>query len=494
MKNRQNIDKAIKLFNEAKYEASKKLAQRTLKYEKNSVELLSLLVMVCTKLNDLISKKHYLLKLVKLVQDPNVYQTLALLYQEENNTQKAKQFYEKALEINPNYAKCYLYLGLIYMSEYEFAKSQELILKAIELTEGTQDIYESYHFLAMLYEEMQEYDKALEIYIQLLRLNYTDAQMMSNLSLLCLKMHRYLDGFNFYRYRYHPDKKGSQKVVKDVEILNKGVDIDGKNILIIGEQGVGDVIQFARYLPLFQEKNAKISMSVSDLVLDLLKNSYPDIEFSNKIEHTNYDYSLLIGDAPYIFSTEYNNIPFSDKYLKVNKQESLLIKEKYFKNKSKKKIGIVWRSNTSDSVNETLMLAKKRIIHNMELKDYIKYFKQEGIQLYSLQVKTTEAERKLLQENNIPSLGDNFVSFYDNALVIDNLDVLIAINTASALLSGAMGKKTIIFLLDSSDWRWGIEDSTSNWYKSVTLVRQKDREGWESLIKRTLIFNDLTKL
>ncbi len=487
MKSQQNINKAIKFFEEGKIENAKKIALKTLKFEKNSVQLLTLLVMICGKLNDKISEKRYLLSLVKLSEDPATYQTLALLYQEENNVKQAKLYYTKALKLNPSYVKCYLYLSLIYTLEYDFVKAEELIFKAINLTKDTENVYESYHFLAVLYDKSEEYDKALEIYTELLRLKYGNSEMLFGLSLLYLKLGRYIEGFSFYRYRYHANKQGGQKLVQDIETLNKGIDIEDKHILILGEQGVGDVIQFIRYLPLYIEKKAKISVVVDESVLKLLANSYPEIELLNTIGYDKFDYSVLIGDSPYLFSSEYNSIPYQESYLGVSTKDSLLIYEKYFKDEKKNKVGIVWRSNRSDSANETSMLAKKREVYSMELKDYIKHFNRDNIQLYSLQVNTTKEEKELLKRNDIPSLGDDFASFYDNALVINNLDTVIAINTVSAHISAAMGKNTIIFVHDNSDWIWGTKGSSSCWYKSVTLMRQIQREGWESLMQRVPI-------
>lgn len=226
---------------------------------------------------------------------------------------------------------------------------------------------------------------------------------------------------------------------------------------------------------------------VDESVLKLLANSYPEIELLNTIGYDKFDYSVLIGDSPYLFSSEYNSIPYQESYLGVSTKDSLLIYEKYFKDEKKNKVGIVWRSNRSDSANETSMLAKKREVYSMELKDYIKHFNRDNIQLYSLQVNTTKEEKELLKRNDIPSLGDDFASFYDNALVINNLDTVIAINTVSAHISAAMGKNTIIFVHDNSDWIWGTKGSSSHWYKSVTLMRQIQREGWESLMQRVPI-------
>jgi len=448
--------------------------------------------MISNKLDAANSEKKYLLELTTVAEDPTVYQTLALLYQQEDDLENAKKFYEKALFLKPDYVKCYLYLSLVYSLEYDYEKAQELILKAIELTKGSDKVYESYLFLAKLYDKAEIFDKAFEIYAELIQARYENYEMMLNFSLLCLKLNRYIDGFSFYRYRYHPGINKRQKLVASIELLDKNKSIDGKKILIIGEQGNGDVIQFIRYLPMFIKQNAKIFVVVDLLVLDLFKTSYPEISFSNQIPDTaDYDYMIPIGDAPYYFSTTYENIPYQEKYLFAGKQSSKNIYEKYFKNEIKKKVGIIWRSNKSNSKNETLKDIKERETYNIPLAVYIKYFKNENIKLYSLQIAVTVEERNLLEQNNIESLGDSFVTFYDNASVIDNLDVVISINTASGLLSGAMGKETIILLAHNTDWRWGISGHTTNWYKTVHIARQVNHEGWESLIKRTTKFEEL---
>ncbi|MDF1875768.1 hypothetical protein JHD48_08470 [Sulfurimonas sp. SAG-AH-194-I05] len=487
MKNQSEINKAIKFYEQGKYDKAIKIAKKLLKQDASNEELLRLLVMSSGESGDIASKKKYLLKLVKFVQDPTVFQTLALLFQEEGSLDKAKIYYEKALELDPTYAKCYLYLSLIYSLEYNFDKAEELVARSIELKKGSSDVYESYHFLAMLYDSQEEFIKALEIFIELIKLNYEDIDMRFNFSLLCLKLNKYQEGFDFFRYRYHPEYSNPMMQLENVPILEKGIAIAGKNIVVTGEQGAGEAIQFMRYIPLLIQEKANVTVVVGSLVIPLFKASYPEVKCIDTFEHIDYDYNIPIADLAYLFNSDYNNIPFKDTYIQVNEEESQKINEKFFLNERKKKVGIVWRSNQGVGEKTAVILAQKRENTNMTLLQCIKYFKNDDVQLYSLQVSVTKEERELLELHNIPSLGDDFVSFYDNALVIDNLDVVIAINTTSALISGAMGKRTILLLSDNSDWRWGIKEDKNNWYNSLEILRQVKREGWDSLLERSKI-------
>ncbi|MDB2561966.1 tetratricopeptide repeat protein [Sulfurimonas sp.] len=486
MNMKKNIDIAIKLCEESQYQKAFRMAKKLLKHDKTNSYILRVLTTATEKLGYKKDQKKYLLQLIKLVEDPIVYQNLALLYKEENNLEKSKLFFNKALDLNPNYVDCYNALSMIYSLEYNFEKAEEMVMKSIALTEGTGRIFESYHFLANMYKNAGEYEKALNIYIELIRLNYDSDQMKFNFSLVALKLHRYVDGFNFYRYRYSPHVKGAISLVNDIPMLDKGINIDGKNILLKGEQGYGDMIFFIRYIPLLLKENVKVTVVVDALVIKLFQVSFPNVEVVNQTFFEEYDYYLMMGDLGYYFDTEYDTIPYQEGYLRINKNDASSLYERYFKHEGKRKIGIVWRSTSVESENETEAKAKERELYNLALEDFLKYFNTEDVQLYSLQLEITKKERELLELNNIPSLGDEFISFYDNALAIYNLDTIIGIATSTILVSGAMGKESVIMLPKSSPWIWG--DSSmerSNWFKNIYITRQKKRDSWVDVFEDT---------
>jgi len=433
-----NIDKVFYFYKNSEYIKAKKLALKFLKKNNSNLALLNI---------------------------------LGLIYTNEYDFINAKKMYKKAINIFPKSAKLYSNLANVYQEETNFSMAEELYLKTILLTPTNEITHIVYHNLANLYVLMHRYDLAEEMFNKAFKIKEDDRTLLFEYSLFLLKSKQYIDGFDLYRNRLQVQNNIDALGI-EVNILTKGNDIYNKMILLVGEQGYGDIIQFMRYIPLFKKAGAIIYIITDKLLERVLKINYPEIVFVDDINKYKYDYQIPFMDAAYFFSTSYETIPFQDKYLKVNQADSKIIYDKYFKNETKKKIGIVWRSNIG--TKDTIKKKAEREDRNIDLNDFLNYFLLEDIQLYSLQYGTTLQEKELLKKNNILSLGDNLVDFYDNALVIDNLDALISIETVMVVIAGAMCKETTVLLSENPGWLWGFEGDSTNWYRSLNLLRKSD--------------------
>ena len=430
------------------------------------------------------SKKEALELLEKNIHNTAVYNILGLIYTQEYNFSEAKAMYEEAIKIDKQSHQLYLNLANVYLEEQSYAKAEVLYLKAISLGSNG---YLVYFNLAKLYMAEDKYNKSKKMFEKAIELNPTHADILFENSLLFLKNKEYIKGFDLYRYRYDETKTDKQTYLlsKD-KLLTKDTDIVNKKILLTYEQGFGDIIQFIRYVPMFEQLNAKVYVQVKQILYDLLQVSYPNIIFLYGGEMIDFDYHMPIMESAYYFSTTYESIPYTNGYLHVDNNKSNIINDVIFKKESKKRIGIVWRSNIVD--NESLSKQKERINRNFTLEEFLIYFNSTDVQLYSLQVNITDKERLLLENNNIASLGDNLVTFNDNALIIDNLDLVIGIDTVSLIIAGAMGKEAIVILSSNSDWRWTKEDARTNWFKSIKIFRKNKN------IKSIEIFEKISHL
>lgn len=476
---KKEVQKVYTYYKAGKLQEAKKEVQKLLLKDANNTTLLTLLAASHEALKEKEEAIECYTKILTInPNDFSVYNNLGLLYFNSYDFKSAESMYFKALKLNPNHATLYLNLGNLYLEKEEYKEAEQFYFKAIELGYNTYLIFFS---LAKLYMALNKFEESQQMFQKTLELNPDNSDAMFELSLLYLKNKKYKEGFDLYRYRYADDKKDKQTFLLSKDnLLLKGIDIQGKIVLLRDEQGYGDMIQFIRYIPKFEAMGARVIVQSKRLLFSLFQENFPTVTFLQDQEMVTYDYHMPLLDAAYFFGTEYESIPFGNKYLSVNKDDSKKIAEIYFKDE-KKKIGIVWRSNPVP--NETLPKQRERESRNVTLEEFLLYFNKSEVQLYSLQVNVTDEERALLAQNNILSLGDDLVDFYDNALVIDNLDALIAIDTVSSIIAGVMGKETVILLSKNSDWRWGNDGSTTNWFKSVRLVRQTKRAQWETALK-----------
>lgn len=453
---KKQLNKVVKLYNRSSFQAAKKEALTLLKLDDKNIELLKNLIMIEDSLiePDIEKKIEYLLQLLKV--DSNnyeVYLTLATAYNTKNEYFKAEDILLKMLALFPKNLMTYDQLGSFYSEHGNYEDAKKIFKKGMSLYPNSAD-------LAYLY------------------------------STVCLRFYDYKEGFSYYRYRYHEKRTNrTTTLLFPGKVLEPDTDIKDKVILCTDDQGYGDMIQFMRYLPLFEEKGAKVYFKVHKLLHRLFAKNYPKYIIDTK--DLKIDYHLPMIDAAYIFGTEYSTIPFQEKYLEVDPKDSLAIYNRYFRDVRKKKVGIVWRSNSREEDS-----AAKRSLRqdgSSTLEDFLYYLNTDEVQLYSLQHMATDEEKEILKQHNVLSLGDDFIDFYDNALRIDNLDAVIGIETASILIAGAMGKETVVLLKHNPYWIWGASGTSTNWFKSIRIVRKETREDWTDKLEYISNLNGLLK-
>ena len=255
--------------------------------------------------------------------------------------------------------------------------------------------------------------------------------------------------------------------------------------MVYNVAGYGDSIQFARYLPVLTSLGAKVLCKVQTPLVELFRKSNLNAEIFDESTDENelkYDFQASFLYLPALFKPFVNEIPHSKGYLNADPDKVKIFKDKYFDN-NLFKIGIVWRSGNDNGYD------RKKSISN------VNYFspiaRLDGVKLYSLQ--KGESTLQLNDSDiDIVNLGDKFEDFSDTAAAIENLDLVITVDTSTVHLAGALGKKIYLLLSSTAEWRWLNEGETTDWYDSVRLFRQTEPENWSDVIEN--IKESVTKL
>jgi len=432
---------------------------------------------------------------------------LALKYHKTGKLNEAELIYKKILEQNLSNSDVWHLLGLIKYQKREYGEAITKISKAIQLKENA--VY--YGNLGMVYDALGNEEKSIENFEKALRINpyYENAHLAYynlgvslkdkgninealekfdksielnedfpeahfNRSLILLLLGKLKEGWEEYEYRFR--KKDSA----DPRIFNKpkwdGSPLNGKRILIISEQGAGDNIQFIRYLPLIKEKGGYIILECRKNLKRLFEGISCIDELiekkQNVIPNTEFDCYIHLMSLPRVFGTNLDTIPVKTPYLKANVQLDKEIKEKL--NTNNLKIGINWAGNPNhdnDKYRST----------NFEKFKFLKQI--PGITIFSLQ--KGEASKQL-DAPNIINLEENIKDFADTASIIENLDLVISVDTSIIHLAGAMGKPTWVLLDFMNDWRWLVDRDDTPWYPSMKLFRQKKPGDWDSLFNEVI--------
>jgi len=244
-------------------------------------------------------------------------------------------------------------------------------------------------------------------------------------------------------------------------------------MLVFAEQGLGDVIQFARYLPRLVRLGASVTFLCSSKLMRLLQSLNTQIEFISSIGAGEaFDFQCALMSLPLAFGDDLESIPNQIPYLKA---ESELI-ERWNRRvgHAEFRIGVAWQGKPNASIDRG---------RSFPLSAIAPLARVPGVRLFSLQKNDgLDQLQHLPAELKVENLGNDFDSgsdaFIDTAAVMSSLDLVVSSDTSVAHLAGALGCRTWVALKYVPDWRWLLDRDDSPWYPTMRLFRQKVAGDW----------------
>ncbi len=321
--------------------------------------------------------------------------------------------------------------------------------------------YTCLYQISRLYLEMKDYPEACKYYKKLIKIYPGNLQANFDLSFIYLLKRDLKKGFRYYEKRFGFEDFNhilTNKYPKNIKNLND------KKVFIYWEQGYGDTINFIRYVNEVLCYTKEIDIFIQKPLIRFMQYNFKSINFVDEIDYKNkkYDYIIPLLSLPYILKLD-AFVPLT-KYLKIRK------KDKSKKNKDKVlKIGLCWQGEYKN---------KRDYYRSFEIDEFLKLLSNiddkysKNIKLYSLQKDLT------IKNKGVINLGTNFSDFYDTAVAVDKLDLVITVDTAICHLSASLGKKTYLLNAYLSDWRWGLELYKSDLYTSIQYFRQEKKGSW----------------
>lgn len=399
------------------------------------------------------------------------YYNIADAFKGKGRTEDAMSCYKKSISLDPNYAEAYNNYGVMLKEQGKLEEALSCYKKALELRTAYADAHSNLanvlHIKGELAEAVAGYDRAIEIMP-----NHIDAHF--NRSLVLLLTEKFKEGWVDYEWRLR--MKGHN--TRDFELpMWDGPQIKGKNILVYAEQGFGDTIQFVRYLPMVKKLGGYVVFECHKELLRLLNNceGFDEIKDRNSYSEIVFDVQAPLLSLPRIFNTTLNTIPASGPYIKPDLTYSSKWREKFNENNNYK-IGIVWAGSPT---------FRNDRYRSCSLSDFAPLASIKGITFYSLQKGPASLEISNSPDGmKIIDLQNELNDFADTAAIIDNLDLIISVDTAMAHLAGAIGKTVWVLLPVSPDWRWFLNTNDSPWYPSMRLFRQTLLNDWKGVFKQ----------
>jgi len=407
---------------------------------------------------------------VCLQEKPNSTQALCnlgVIKKEQKRFAEAEALYKKALSINPNDAAVYNNMGVLYKTLRRYKEGIKVLRKAIKIDPNAADAHSN---LGAILKECNKPNWAQKYYKKALSIN--PSHINANLDYGIIKMleGKYKEGLLHYEYRLlMPELKSKQIGLKVGCTCKKGEDVKGLKVLVYGEQGFGDNLQFVRYLNRLKEIGAFVIFRTRPELKRLIEGS----NLANKIvlegEEVEYDCHIALLSLPHFLDID----PLKEAY-----KQYIFINEPRKKSDTKLKIALCFSGSPTHKAH------KERFI-DPKLFNFLNDI--EGVKIVNMQMgEDGELLKKCdFLEKVIDKRGE-IKDFLDSAHILNECDLLITSDTSVAHLGGALGVPTWVLLPSNPDWRWGRKGSKTLWYDSVVLFRQKCKYRWEGVIDEVI--------
>ena len=287
----------------------------------------------------------------------------------------------------------------------------------------------------------------------------------------CLK-----EGFADFESRWDRSNAPPKTVLSNLPHWD-GQDLTGRKILVWDEQGLGDLIQFSRYLLSLVEAGADVTFFCRNNLHQLLCSLPASIRFIETVDPSEeFDFQCALMSLPYGFGTSQDTIPAQIPYLRPD--PSLVAKWSERIGAGGFRIGLAWQGNKFVNLQRSIPLACFAPLAAIT-----------GVRLLSLMKDQAPiAVDSPSGPFTIESLGSDFDkgpdSFMDCAAVMEHCDLVVSSDTSIAHLAGALGRPVFVALKSVPDWRWLLDREDSPWYPSMRLFRQVDKNDWETVFKK----------
>lgn len=408
---------------------------------------------------------------------PEAWNNLSAVQLETGLPEEAADCARRALELRPDYAGALNNLGNALLAAGKTAEAEDCYRRALDLNPDSAD---GWNNLGLVAKERLDPDRSEDCFRKAIALQPAFADAHMNLGILKLMQGDMAEGFAEFEWRKGVDRR--RPFEDDLPGAPwDGSDPAGKRMLVYTEQGLGDSIQFVRYVPLLEALGcASVTLACQPPLTALLSglggSSATVLPLGGPLPAADCNVSLM--SLPHLLGTTLETVPAPVPYLtaeaaRVERWRRRLGGEGV-------KIGIVWQGNPNSKTDRG---------RSLPLKCFAPLAAQPGVRLISLQKNEgVDQLRDLPGGMTVETLGEDFDAgggaFLDTAAVMMSLDLIVTSDTAVAHLAGALGRPVWVVLKAVPEWRWLLDRPDSPWYPTMRLFRQSREGDWQGVIER----------
>jgi len=417
------------------------------------------------------AEAHYRKAVAVAPRAPVSHYQLGFFLEAERRYEEALAAFREALRLKPAYADAHNMAGVALL---KLGRLEEALGQLRQALRGQPSSALFHANLGLCHRSRGEYEDALAAFDKAieLRADYADAHF--GRALIHLLLGDFERGWREFEWRLQTaDFSGIRKLPVP---RWEGADLRGKTIFVYAEQGYGDTIQFFRYLRLLRGRNpAKIVFCCDEVLRDLFA-GIPDYDaFTTRVQPpADASCHIPLMSLPGLFGTRTGTVPADVPYLRVAPALVERWRERLGRAPGRR-IGIAWAGRPTHPNDYSRSCPVREFL---PLFDAFPHF-----DFVSLQVgKASGLVQKVAETRSLVDFSPEIRNFTDTAAIIENLDLVITVDTVVAHLAGALGKPVWVLLNFDPDWRWLRKEETTAWYPTMRLFRQPRPGDWRAIM------------
>jgi tetratricopeptide (TPR) repeat protein len=386
----------------------------------------------------------------------------------KRDIEAAEQAYRAAINARPDYVEAWSNLGAVYRFDGRPADAIACYRRVIELRP---DFVAAHNNLGVALVTLDRFEEALASYEHASRLDPGDGETRKNRSLALLTIGRFAEAWPEYEYRW----KCSDSLAPHIVPQWDGSPLEGRTLLVHFEQGLGDSIQFVRYVQLLQARGDRVVLETMSPLVSLFKQSGIANVVAEGQPLPPYDLRIPLMSLMGVFKTDFENMPRDVPYLSADPGLVAQWRDK-LPGADKFKVAIAWQCSVLNAGD---------LFRSIPLASFAPVANMPGVQLVSIQKQFgLEQIPQVAGDWPLAEVSQQLTDFHQTAALLKNVDLIITCDTAVAHLGGALGVPTWVGLPKSADWRWFLNRDDSPWYPTVRLFRQSTLGDWSDVFQR----------
>ncbi len=399
-----------------------------------------------------------------------LYQMRGVCHSELKRFEDAAADYEKSIALDPRLPETHNNLGLLHWRSGRLEQAFACFDRALALRPDSHAVLNN---KAVVLMHLQLLDEAVATLQKSLAVAPNDAQALFYLATLQLLTGDFERGWLAREARWKLPSAGLVDRGFAQPLWLGEEPLAGKTILLHSDEGLGDAIQFARYVPMVAALGAKVILEVEPSIQQLLGSMAGVAECVGRSSRPAFDLHCPLGTLPLAFGTRLDTIPFPEGYVPAPPAARIAAWEDRLGPRTRFRVGVVWAGNPDHKNDHNRSMPLRALAPLLDC----------DVEVVSLQKGVRDQDRAFLAEHSdIVDLTQHLTDFTETAALVSCLDLVISVDTSVVHLAGALGVPVWTMVAFNPDWRWLLNRDDSPWYRSMRLFRQPRRGDWASVV------------